>query len=79
MEDMTQEELSEFHYNYFKNILNTSNFDIMFLNKDSNISYFSLVNSFLNYIYFPKKFLIAISNLIYKNFKNKIYYYYNGS
>ena len=74
---MTQEEISEFHYYYFKQILNTLNFDIMFLNKDK-VYYYTVMKSFYSYIYFPKKFISKISNLLIKSIKNKFTsYYYN--
>lgn len=77
MDNMTQEEISEFHYYYFKQILNTQNFDIMFLNKD-DVYYYSVMKSFYSYIYFPKKFLSKISSLLIKSIKNKFSsYYYN--
>jgi hypothetical protein len=78
MENMTQEDLSEFHYYYFKQIFNTNNFNILFLNKDTNITYFQIIRSFSSYMYFPKKFLALISSLLIKSIKNKFsYYYYN--
>ena len=71
MESMTQEELSEFHYNYFKFIINTNNFKVMFLNNDTNISFVSIATSFISYIHFPKKFLYKIGKLLIRNFINK--------
>ena len=78
MENMTQEELSDFHFNYFKQIINSSNFDIMFLNKDTNLYYYQVLRSFSAYMYFPKKIISKISNLLIKSIKNKFSsYYYN--
>lgn len=74
MEDLTQEEMSEFHYYYFKYIANTYNFKVMFLNCDSNndFSYIKLILSFFNYLYFPKKYLWKISKICFNKIIQKL-------
>ena len=72
MEDLTQDEMSEFHYYYFKYIVNTYNFKIMFLNCDNDFSYIKFILSFYNYIYFPKKYLWKISKICFNKTIQKL-------
>ena len=67
LDNLTQEEISEFHYYYFKYIVSNnygfSNFKLMFLNCDNinDFSYYKLIISYFNYINFPKKYLWIIA------------------
>lgn len=70
MEDMTQEEISEFHYYYFKYIASSYNFDIMFLNCDNDFKWTKFISSFINYRHFPPKFYWKISRAIIKSYYN---------
>jgi len=70
MEDMTQEEISEFHYYYFKYIAPSYNFDIMFLNCDNDFNWTKFISSFINYRHFPPKFYWKISRAIIKSYYN---------
>ena len=58
MEKMSQEDISEFHYYYFKYIYPTYNFRTMFLNCDSQeeFSWLYFIISFRHYYHFPCKF-----------------------
>ena len=67
MENLTQEELSEFLSYYFKYIFGSYNYKIFFLNCDNkkNFSWIKMIYSFYNYIYFPKKFLFKIAKSLF--------------
>ena len=63
MENLSQKEISKFHYYYFKYIVPSYNFKLFFLNCDNkqDFSWIKMTFSFYNYIYFPKIFLIKIA------------------
>jgi len=63
MNDLTYEELSEFHHYYFKHIVGTYNYRICFLNCDSKdeFGWCKFIFSFANYYYFPFKYWYKIA------------------
>ena len=64
MNTLSEKDLCNFHHYYFKYIINSSNFNIMFLN-NNNYSPFRLIFSFRHYIYFPKKYLWNIGQSLF--------------
>ena len=58
LNDLSQNEISEFHKYYFKYIVpDTYHFRIMFLNCDNDFDWFRVCLSYYLYSYFPKKYI----------------------